>query len=544
MLLELPEELLSHIFSYLALPSATKLADIVEHRKGHHVKDEMLTRDMQLTQQTLFNICLASKTLYRLSWPTLYSAYTSWLVPVDSTSPSYFLRTLCLNPRYGETLRAFSIRDRDMDGEEIPMERLYDCQNFLAGDAMTMAAFQWRARSLWLQGYEGGKEFQNRLIRSLLIGMADGIMCMILLMCPNITELDISVPWSCGSSYLIADLFAVITCPQTQQPPSESVLELPSSRYVTSQLLGTSWPSTPWQQPGVLEFLSEFTLRSGVNTAWEPLLPSVTQLPNLKTLRIYGLIDGPSQDWLAAIMRRKAHQLRTLHLPECCLGDMGLCEIIQLFPQLRTLNIDWSVMHRGFISMAKIGHAVARYTPELKHLTLDANFCRAAEDSFDEDRRMNDTIGDSIKNMQYLERLKINDQAIWSPLHVQNRRGLTVAPCKLQPDIRHVLPTQVAWLEIVFPIHLDLAWDSPNLYVEYQRWQDRDLRALLFDQSFTELERVDLHNSELAIYTSSLREHGWTHEAVATEHGAKLERLTRLETSGESEVESGTYYGI
>jgi hypothetical protein len=157
---------------------------------------------------------------------------------------------------------------------------------------------------------------------------------------------------------------------------------------------------------------------------------------------------------------------------------------------------------------------------------------------------MNDTIGDSIKNMQYLERLKINDQAIWSPLHVQNRRGLTVAPCKLEPDIRHILPTQVAWLEIVFPIHLDLAWDDPSLYVEYQRWQDRDLRALFFDESFTELERVDLHNSELAVYTSSVREHGWMHEAVATEHGAKLERLTPPKTNGESEVESRTYYGI
>lgn len=187
----------------------------------------------------------------------------------------------------------------------------------------------------------------------------------------------------------------------------------------------------------------------------------------------------------------------------------------------------------------EIGHAVARYLPQLKHLTLDASFCRAAEDSFDKDRRMSDTISDSIKNMQHLERLKINDQAIWSPLHVQNRRGLKLEPCRLEPGIKHILPTRVVWLEVTFP-HPgpDMNWDDPSMYVEYQSWQNSDLCSLLLDESHTELERVDLHNSELAVYTGGVWERDWKHEAVSTEHGAKVERLTRLKTNREFGAES------
>ena len=490
-------------------------------------------KDMKLTQQTLFNICLVSKTLYRLAWPALYRAYSTWLMGWDPMSDSYFLRTLCLNPKYGKTLRSFSNRDCGMNEEEMTILRLYDDDHFLAVDAMTMAAFQWRARNLWLKGYEGGLMFQDRLVRSLLIGMDDGIKCMILLMCPNITELDISLPWNLPSSYLIADLFAVITSPtpQTQQPPIGSAYEPPSSRFVTSQLLGASWPDTPWQQPGVLEHLSEFTLRSSLSTAWEPLLASVTLLPSLKTLRIYNLNEGPSQDWLAAITRRNAPHLQTLHLPECYLEDTVLCKTIQLVPRLRTLSIDWGVMHRSFISMKKIGRAVASYTPQLMHLTLDASLCRTVDDSFDDDSRVCDTLCDSIKDMQYLEHLKVNEQAIWSSLHFQNSRDPSTESREPGPGIRHALPTRLAWLEIVSPRHLGLTCWDPYVYVDYQRWQDCDLRTLFFDESFTELERVDIHNCTLEMCTSSVRERGWTSEAAETERGAKVERLIRHKTN-------------
>jgi hypothetical protein len=130
----------------------------------------------------------------------------------------------------------------------------------LCGDAMTMAVFQWRARSFWLEGYEGGQTFQDRLIRSLLIGMDDGIMCMILLMCPKITELAISLPWDCQSSYLITELFAVITSPKTVPPPRKCLPEnqlrpdmsLPSSlashgptRAGNNQEFWNSYPYSP-----------------------------------------------------------------------------------------------------------------------------------------------------------------------------------------------------------------------------------------------------------------------------------------------------------
>lgn len=539
MLPTLPEELLSHIFGYLALPSATELADAAEGREGPYITNhELFVEDMQLDQQSLFNVCLVSKNFYRLAWPTLYRAHTTWLMGQRFMYPSSFLRTLCLKPEYGDTLRSFSIRDWDTI-QDIDIEVFYD--DCLNGDAMTMAAFQWRARNFWLKGYEGGQKFQDRLVRSLMIGMPDGLVCMILLMCPNITELDISLPWGGRTSCLIAELCAVITSPQTEQPPSDiPAYQIPSSRYVTSQLLGISWPDTPWRQPGALEFLSEFTLRGGDETQWEPLLTSVTLLPSLKTLRIYNLVKGPSRDWLAAITRRKAPQLRTLHLPECCLGDTGLCDIVRLFPHLRTLNIDWSVMYSGLMSMKDIGRAVAQYTPRLMHLTLDASLCRIREDSFGEDRRMENTLCDSIKNMQHLERLKVNDQAIWSQLPLENGRGFETELRNLEPAIRHALPTHVAWLEIVFPRHPELYWEDHNLCLEYRRWQDHDLRTLLLDEPFTELKRVDSHGCKREVYTGSVRERGWLHREIVTEGGANVERLSWLEMNGELGAEFRT----
>ena len=541
MLPKLPEELLSHIFSYLALPSGAELADTAEGRDGLDVNIKLSQENIQLNQQALFNVCLASKTFYRLAWPTLYSAYSSCLADEDSLSPSYFLRTLCLKPEYGETLRSFSIRNRDTI-DEISIERLYNY--FLTGDAMTMAVFQWRARSFWLEGYEGGNVFQDRLIRSLLIGMDDGIMCMILLMCPKITELTISLPWDCEDSYLLAELFAVITSPEAVPPPSEMpTREPPSSKYVTSQFLGTSWPDTRWQQPGVLEFLSEFTLRSDVNTAWEPLLMYVVLLPSLKTLRVYNMIVGPSQDERAAfetnaIGRSTTHQLQTLHLPECRLEDSGFCELVQFFPHLRTLNIDWSIMH-GFVLMKEFGRSVSRYLPRLVNLTLDASVCCADEDSFNEDRRMCDTLGDSIKSMQHLQRFKVNDQAIWSALYIQDGGGLGTESFKLEPGIRDALPTQLEWLEVISPRGgPQLRWKDLNMYAEYQRWQDDDLCALLLEEAFAELKRVDVVDCEREVYTNSVRERGWMQEAVSTERGVKVERLSRMKANIEFGIES------
>lgn len=361
---------------------------------------------------------------------------------------------------------------------------------------------------------------------------------MILLMCPNITELDISLPWDCHDTYLLAELFAVITSPQRKPPPNDrSAYEPPSARYVTSQFLGASWPDARWQQPGVLEYLSEFTLRSDLNTGWEAILVNVMLLPSLKILRIYNLIEGPPTDEPAAVTanimgQAQTHKLQTLHLPECQLSDGRLRELIQLFPHLSTLDVDWSVYHHGFISLMRIGRAIARYIPGLSHLTLDASLCSLDEDSFDKDRRMCDTICDSIKEMQHLERLKINDQAVWSPLHIKNSENRGIEPCKLQmPGIRHILPTRVTWLEIVSPFHgPDMGWGDPKLYGQYQSLQDRDLRALLLDESFTELERLDIHNCKRELDTNSIRERGWLHEAVGTERGAKVERLSRLET--------------
>lgn len=254
---------------------------------------------------------------------------------------AYFLRTLCVKPEYGKALQSLSIYGRDPIGT-IDIERLYG--DLLTGDAMTMAIFQWRARNFWLEGYEGGRAFQDRLFSSLLIGLDDGIICMLLLMCPNITELDISLPPDYERSYLLAEFLEVITSPQTKKLPTNMpAYEPPPSVYITSQIFGASGPDTQWQQPRVLENLTELTLRREEDVDLDTsLLKNVTLLPSLKTLRIYGLIEGGILDGNDPVTAKnigwkEMPQLKHLHLPECKLGYREVSEIVSFFPLLHTL---------------------------------------------------------------------------------------------------------------------------------------------------------------------------------------------------------------
>lgn len=215
---------------------------------------------------------LASKNFARLAWPALYRKYSSWPLGNGNTIPTYYLRTLCLKPEHGKALRSLAIDAQPPIGASgLEDEDLYE---LLLGDAMTMALFQWRARNFWLGGYPGGEDVHEKLVRSLVIGLDEGIMALVLLMCPNITELDISMPEKFETSVLGLMLLLVTLSDGDLGPlPDDPIAyEPPPAAYFTSQMFGAAWPDKIWQQPLALRQLQELTLRNGdIDISWELL---------------------------------------------------------------------------------------------------------------------------------------------------------------------------------------------------------------------------------------------------------------------------------
>lgn len=241
----------------------------------------------------------------------------------------------CLKPEYGKAIHSLAIDAQPPTGASgLDHEDSFD---LLLGDAMTMALFQWRARSFWLGGYMGGEEVHDKLVRSLAIGLDEGIMALVLLMCPNITELDISMPENFETSVLGLMLLLVTLSDGGPGllPANPNAYESPPATYVMLQIFGTPWPDRIWQQPLVLRQLKELTLRNGDMDISSETLRGVLSLPALEILRIYGLKSSTNERFSDRWPERT--QLRRLHLAECYLRADVVATLIQHCPRMNTL---------------------------------------------------------------------------------------------------------------------------------------------------------------------------------------------------------------
>jgi hypothetical protein len=142
---------------------------------------------------------------------------------------------LCQRPVYGNALRSLSITAANI-GCDIDWDVLYD--DYLSDDLLTKAIFQWVARRFWFSGFGGveyGRRFQKRLVRSLMVGLDEGVTCMILLLCPNIIELDIMLPSEYKYKlddehdfpHLLTHLLRITTSSQMVPPPIGYLAEQP-----------------------------------------------------------------------------------------------------------------------------------------------------------------------------------------------------------------------------------------------------------------------------------------------------------------------------
>jgi hypothetical protein len=183
MLQQLPEELLDRILWHVAA------FPFVHDPQTHWYESENSWIPLQF-RSTLLNICLASKTLYRLALPHLYKAFSNHAErgPPRATLPlhdlsSRYLRTLCAKPDYGNLLKSLSFNVADRPTAIVP--------RVTSGDELAdLALFSTMAHNFRF-GTTWTARFQRQLPEGLPRKMPDATMCLVLLMCPNIETLEI-----------------------------------------------------------------------------------------------------------------------------------------------------------------------------------------------------------------------------------------------------------------------------------------------------------------------------------------------------------------
>lgn len=187
MLPTIPEEIWAQIIGQFARPRIAEITDIFLSEDGTYVDHQTRRDDVRASRQALLSLCLTYKTFHRLAFPALYVSHSTWPWHKEDFSIIRYLRTLCLKPEYGHAVRALALHARDAEEDTLSIDRMYRYRVF---DAITGALFQWRARSFWYGDYNKGVDFYWRLNGAMTTGIEDGWVCLILILCPGITELD------------------------------------------------------------------------------------------------------------------------------------------------------------------------------------------------------------------------------------------------------------------------------------------------------------------------------------------------------------------
>lgn len=108
-------------------------------------------------------------------------------------------------------------------------------------------------------------------------------MSMKLLMCPNITELDLSLPEDSQLTSVLIQLLSLQRSLRPMPDPVNQIVNTPSqSQWVASHLFGSQLPSLAWQKPHVLQKLRDLTMRrrAGLDMC-DPLLLNLMSIRSL-----------------------------------------------------------------------------------------------------------------------------------------------------------------------------------------------------------------------------------------------------------------------
>lgn len=528
----LPEELLALIFEQLASPDTFEVSDMLDDLTS--VQDfsgrTSLIQTHYERMATLRNVCLASKTMHRLAWPILYRDFCNRrgddydemeLLPDYEGPTRKFLRTICLTPHYGHALKNLQIR------QWTPIEAMRGEQLFelLQSDATISALFQWRARGFY---FYDEKRFVDALHRALSLGLEDSLVLLLLVMCPNIRELELAPHIDFDRSLLVELLGILHGESDTEKPlPAlEPDFEQEESDYIIAQMFGRPWPDQKLQKPLVLQSLSKLTLWSpGLANVSTGCIAQILTLPSLLTLEAHGINYRGSPDLLFEALRfsGKRSKLQRLALEDCQASSDNLSAILTFCPKLEELIVAWdnrlettSILApdgRICLEYGGIAEVLATHCEHLAELTLDGS--RGWENAGPLPKHPF-ILGDELHDLDHLVQLTIAPHAIY---------GSDFGA--FGPSFGASVPKSVTKLTILSEQH-DPDQDGIEPFLERQ---DADLLALLQDPAFDRLSKVKAPGRfESSIHLAE--KHGWKHLPQLSGENQKLVCLVNPSRSG------------
>jgi len=505
-MLTLPEELLALIFEQLASPNTFEVNDILDDLMNEPGGRMDLMKTHSERMATLRNLCLVSKTFHRLAWPVLYRDFCNRrtddydemeLLPDYEGPTKKLLRTICLTPYYGHALQNLLIH------QWTPVEAMRGDQVFelLQSDATISALFQWRARGFYF--YE--ELFVDSLHRALSLGLEDGLVTLLLVLCPNIRELELAPHIGFDRSLLVELLEIVHGKSITDEPlpETEPDFDQEESDYIIAQMFGRPWPDQKLQKPLLLQSLNRLTLWSpGLANLSVACIAQLFTLPSLLTFEAHGFNYRSSSKKLHEALNWSGQKskLRSLALHECQASSDNVSEILKFCPKLEELNVVWDNYDDTMseldpdaklpLEYGKIAKTVAKYTPRLTRLELDGS--RGWENAGAQPKHPF-IIGDNLHAMEHLVHLTVDPHAIYGSEHGEFGSGLGAN-----------VPKSVTNLKL-----LSADYDSNHNQIKpYYDWQDKDLVAFLQDSTFDRLSNVEVPGRfKSSIHTAE--NHGW-----------------------------------
>jgi hypothetical protein len=487
---QLPEELLDRILYHVA--AFPFIYD--PYTEWQNSKNSWIPHQ---PRSTLLNICLASKTLYRLALPHLYKAFSNFaetsreVDPESSELPSRaiaplhdisarYLHTLCAKPDYGNLLRSLSVSVRDPPTTIVPWIESLE-------EVVYLTPFTNIIQNFWF-GAIWTVTLQTLVVASLFKRKPDATVCLILLMCPNIETLEISGGTDDGDGDPLVDnafTFLLMIGSTHVADPFAAPDERPKRNLLFQRVRSLILDVLPLQP------------------TW-PELMAVFSLPALRTLHMHYLcsIHDDTDRWVT-LGPPHCSKLESLELESLSISGIHVAEMLKWCPNLTVLNASWRYFSDHIPEVYdpafhEVGKALSECNPLLVSLKLvdQSHVAQGSRLCF------------TLQDLQHLTQVELGSDSVWC--HPSNHTD--AINDNLPNSIESLIISEDSRLPDTLPLD-DTLPDSDSRFdatcaVEspsYDQNDDlcqcrtRDIRRLLLDERLSRLRRVTF--SEKAAYT-------------------------------------------
>lgn len=452
---ELPEELLERIFEHLAFPVGARVASATGPENSS-CADYL---------DAIRNVCSASKLFHHIASPILYRAlpHLQGSRHIGRLRGPHYLRTLFLRPEYRGVLQYLAI-------DLWPLQSL---QKRDLGDIESRevyVAIRQQVLDLF-HSFESGNVTFAEIDQRLVAAEDESIMALILLLCPDITRLDLHHDQ--GEDFkneLLAEMLAIGAAVR------HSDARIPG-------ILGS-------MRPRVFENVRIATLHATNFGDWDDqLITDIMRLPALEELSIEDITGVYWGEIPAPFLQHRESTF--LHISKVRLLDCEgfpylMAELLKRCPSLSSLKITFSsnqprmvasdpeyLYHEAkdeYTDYEYFGPVLSESAPRLEALTLANSFGRSLF-----------CLGSCLHGMVSLRTLALDVDLIW-PLP------------GLEMRLAEVIPRSIASLQLLAQNYYNpwrrLEGATHEAQLEHLSQMDGEVRGLLQDGSYQRLVNV------------------------------------------------------